>query len=66
MIACMAMVVMIKFMVKLEMIGFMAAMVMGFQVASLQLLKGMEPGTKVRFSINTDNKKIVAMEPLLD
>ena len=49
-----------------EIQGFMAAMVMGFQVASLQLLKGMEPGTKVRFSINTDNKKIVAMEPLLD
>ncbi|MCJ8299696.1 MAG: multicopper oxidase domain-containing protein, partial [Pseudomonadales bacterium] len=49
-----------------EIKDFMAAMVMGYQVASIQLLRGLEPGTKVLFTVNTDKREIVEMEPLSD
>ena len=48
-----------------EIKGFMAAMVeMSFMVTRATLLKGFEPGDKVRFSIDADKRAIVDVVPL--
>ncbi len=48
-----------------EIKGFMAAMVeMSFVVTSSALLKGIEPGDKVRFTIDADKRAIVDVVPL--
>ncbi len=48
-----------------EIKGFMAAMVeMSFLVTSATLLKGIEPGDKVRFTIDADKRAIVDVVPL--
>ncbi len=48
-----------------EIKGFMAPMVeMSFMVTSATLLKGIEPGDKVRFTIDADKRAIVDVVPL--
>ena len=48
-----------------EIKGFMAAMVeMSFMVTPATLLKGIEPGDKVRFTIDADKRAIVNVAPL--
>ena len=48
-----------------EIKGFMAAMEeMGFMVTPPTLLKGIEPGDKVRFTIDADKRAIVGVVPL--
>ena len=48
-----------------EVKGFMAAMVeMSFMVTSATLLKGIEPGDKVRFTIDADKRAIIDVVPL--
>ncbi len=48
-----------------EIRGFMAPMVeMSFMVTSATLLKGIEPGDKVRFTIDADKRAIVDVVPL--
>ena len=49
-----------------EIKGFMKAMPMGmgYDVESLDLLKGLKPGDRVRFKIDAGKKKIVSIEPL--
>ncbi len=48
-----------------EIKGFMAAMVeMSFMVTPATLLKGFEPGNKVRFTIDADKRAIVDVVPL--
>ncbi len=48
-----------------EIKGFMAAMAeMSFMVTSATLLKGIEPGDKVRFTIDADKRAIVDVVPL--
>jgi Cu/Ag efflux protein CusF len=48
-----------------EIEGFMAAMVeMSFMVTTATLLKGLEPGDKVRFTIDADKRAIVDVVPL--
>ncbi len=48
-----------------EIEGFMAAMVeMSFMVTHATLLKGIEPGDKVRFTIDADKRAIVDVVPL--
>jgi Cu/Ag efflux protein CusF len=48
-----------------EIEGFMAAMVeMSFMVTPATLLKGIEPGDKVRFTIDADKRAIVDVVPL--
>ena len=48
-----------------EIKGFMAAMVeMSFMVTPATLLKGIEPGNKVRFTIDADKRAIVDVVPL--
>ncbi len=48
-----------------EIKGFMAAMVeMSFMVTPATLLKGIEPGDKVRFTIDADKRAIVDLVPL--
>ena len=48
-----------------EIKGFMAAMVeMSFMVTSATLLKGIEPGDKVRFTIDADKRAIIDVVPL--
>ena len=48
-----------------EIKGFMAAMVeMSFMVTPATLLKGIEPGDKVRFTIDADKRAIVDVVPL--
>ncbi len=42
-----------------EIEGFMAAMIMGYKVAPASLLKGLEPGRRVRFTIDADKEVIV-------
>ena len=47
-----------------EIKGFMDAMTMGYPTESSSLLKGLKPGDKVRFSIDTEKKVIVKIEKL--
>jgi Cu/Ag efflux protein CusF/uncharacterized cupredoxin-like copper-binding protein len=48
-----------------EIKGFMAAMVeMSFMVTPATLLKGLEPGDKVRFTIDADKRAIIGVVPL--
>ena len=48
-----------------EIKGFMAAMVeMSFMVTNATLLKGLDPGDKVRFTIDADKRAIVDVVPL--
>ncbi len=42
-----------------EIKGFMAAMIMGYKVAPVGLLRGLEPGGRVRFTIDADKEAIV-------
>ncbi len=42
-----------------EIPGFMAAMIMGYPVKPAKLLQGLEPGEKIRFTIDADQKAIV-------
>ena len=50
-----------------EIKGFMAAMEeMSFMVTSATLLKGIEPGDKVRFTIDADKRAIVSITPLTE
>jgi Cu/Ag efflux protein CusF len=44
--------------------GFMAAMTMGYQVASPALLKGLKAGDHIRFTIRTQEKVIVNIEKM--
>lgn len=44
--------------------GFMDAMTMGYQVQPPSLLEGMQAGDRIRFTIDTQRKAIVAIEPL--
>ncbi len=49
-----------------EIKGFMKAMPMGmgYDVESLDLLKGLKPGDRVKFKVDAAKKKIVSIEPL--
>ena len=42
-----------------EIKGFMAAMIMGYEVAPASRLRGLEPGRRVRFTIDADEEVIV-------
>ncbi len=46
-----------------EIEGYMAAMEMSYKVDSAALLDGLEPGEKVVFTINMENRTIVAIRP---
>jgi len=50
-----------------EIKGFMKAMPMGmgYDVESLDLLKGLKPGDRVKFKVDAGKKMIVSIEPLL-
>ena len=47
-----------------EIKGFMDAMTMGYKVNSNALLKGVQPGDKVRFTIDTEKHAITKIEKL--
>jgi Cu/Ag efflux protein CusF len=47
-----------------EIKDFMDAMTMGYKVNSSSLLKGVKPGDKVRFTIDTDKRTITKIEKL--
>ena len=47
-----------------EIPGFMAAMIMGYPVASAGLLKGVEPGDRIRFTIDASKQAIVKIDGL--
>ena len=47
-----------------EIVGFMAAMTMGYPVASTALLEGLKPGDLVHFKIDAAQKKIIAIETI--
>ena len=47
-----------------EIEDFMAAMEMSYIVTPVTLLRGLEPGDKVRFTIDADKRKIVGVVPL--
>ena len=47
-----------------EIKNFMDAMTMGYRVVSPELLEGLQPGIKVRFTIDVDNKAIIRIEKL--
>ena len=47
-----------------EIPGFMKAMTMGYQVESMQLLEGLQPGDAIKFKIDAAKKKIVAIEAM--
>lgn len=47
-----------------EIPGFMAKMIMGYVVKPPTLLQGVEPGEKVRFTIDAERKAIVKLSPL--
>ena len=49
-----------------EIKGFMKAMPMGmgYDVESLDLLKGLKPGDRVKFKVDAGKKKFVSIEPL--
>jgi Cu/Ag efflux protein CusF len=42
----------------------MDAMTMGYKVSSRSLLKGVKPGDKVRFTIDTEKRAITKIEKL--
>jgi Cu/Ag efflux protein CusF len=44
--------------------GFMDAMTMGYRVEPSSLLEGLQPGDKVRFTIDVPNKMIVKIEKM--
>lgn len=45
-----------------EIKGFMDAMTMGYKVSSSSLLKGVKPGDRVRFTIDTNRRAITKMD----
>jgi len=47
-----------------EIKGFMDAMTMGYNVNSPSLLKGLNPGDKIRFTIDTEKRAITKIEKL--
>ena len=47
-----------------EIPGFMAAMVMGYPVKPVKLLQGLQPGDKIRFTIDAEQKAIVGISPM--
>jgi Cu/Ag efflux protein CusF len=47
-----------------EIKGFMDAMTMGYNVNSPSLLKGLKPGDKIRFTIDTEKRAITKIEKL--
>ena len=47
-----------------EIQGFMEAMTMGYKVEPPALLKGLKPGDKVRFTLDTEKKAIIKIEKL--
>jgi Cu/Ag efflux protein CusF len=47
-----------------EIKDFMDAMIMGYKVSSSFLLKGVKPGDKVRFTIDTDKRTITKIDKL--
>jgi Cu/Ag efflux protein CusF len=47
-----------------EIKGFMDAMTMGYKVNAISLLKGLKPGDKVRFAIDTEKHAITKIEKL--
>jgi putative heme-binding domain-containing protein len=47
-----------------EIRDFMEAMTMGYKVSSRALFKGVKPGDKVRFTIDTEKRTITKMEKL--
>jgi Cu/Ag efflux protein CusF/plastocyanin len=47
-----------------EIPGFMAAMVMNYLVTPSELLEGLAPGQKIRFTIDEDRRAIVRVAPL--
>ena len=47
-----------------EIKDFMDAMTMGYKVTSNSLLKGLQPGAKVRFTIDTETRVITKIEKL--
>ena len=47
-----------------EIPGFMKGMTMGYQVESMQLLEGLQPGDAIKFKIDAAKKKIVAIEAM--
>ena len=47
-----------------EIKGFMEAMTMGYRIDPPSLLTGLEPGDKVRFTIDVQRRAIVAIEKL--
>lgn len=49
-----------------EITGFMAAMTMGYRIASISLLDSVKPGDRVRFTIDTAARAITRIERLGD
>ena len=47
-----------------EIKGFMAPMVMSYQVNPAKLLHGIKPGDKVNFTIDADQRSIVEVVPI--
>jgi Cu/Ag efflux protein CusF len=47
-----------------EIVGFMAAMTMGYAVEPTSLLDGLQPGDVVNFKIDAAKKKIIAIETI--
>lgn len=47
-----------------EIPGFMAKMVMGYPVTPPTLAQGLEPGAKIRFTIDADKRAIVDIKPI--
>ncbi len=47
-----------------EIKGFMDAMTMGYKASSVAILKGLKPGDKVRFAIDTEKRTITKIEKL--
>ena len=44
--------------------GFMEAMTMGYRIDPSSLLTGLEPGDRVRFTIDVERRAIIAIEKL--
>ncbi len=47
-----------------EIPGFMGAMIMGYPVKPAKLLQGLQPGDKIHFTIDAEQKTIVKITPL--